>query len=81
MNQYLKPLQDTKQAGYEDGLWQGIQFGANIAAIAYNHVCGIGRKRTKETEAEVNRLLQEIIRENDPVWTEQQIKRALEQIK
>ena len=81
MNAMLKRLQDAKEAGYQEGVFQGIQFGANIAAIAYNHTCGIGRERTKRAEEEVNRLLQEIVNVNEPAWTEAQIKKALEQIK
>lgn len=81
MSAFLKNLQEAKEAGYQDGLFQGIQFGANIAAIAYNHTCGIGKERTLRAEAEVNKLLQEIVNVGDPVWTEQQIKKALEQIK
>ena len=81
MSDYLRRLREARQQGYEEGVAQGVHFGANIATIAFNRSCGIGRKRIREAEVEVNKLVQEIVKVNDPEWTANRIQKALDQIK
>ena len=81
MNDYLRRMNLVKQQAYQDGVVQGVQFGASLATVAFNHACGIGRKRIKEAEVEINRLVNDIIKVDDPDWTEAQLKKALDQIK
>ena len=80
MNKLLKQLQDAKQQGFVDGVWQGLALGINIALIAINHTLGIGKKRFASVYPEITRLIDEI-RVDDPLRAEKQIKEAFDQIK
>ena len=80
MNKMLKQLQDAKQAGFVDGVWQGLSLGINIAIIAINHTLGIGKKRISRVYPEITRLIDEI-RVDDPLHAEKQIKEAFNQMK
>ena len=37
-NAYAKKLFQTKENAYADGVWEGLQLGLNLAAIALNHI-------------------------------------------
>ena len=41
MNKMLKMLQNAKQDGFTEGVWQGVQLGINLTILAYYHVFGI----------------------------------------
>lgn len=69
------------ERGLQDGMHNGFQFGINLATIAFNRVCGIGKKRIKEVEKECQRLLDEVVDMRDSAWTDKKIKEALEQIR
>lgn len=80
-NNLAKSLKQAKQTAFEDGLWQGITFGLNIAAVAYHNAIGTGRKRTDRAQAEAQRIVDEIINVNDPVWTAARLEEAVKKIK
>lgn len=81
MSDYLRRLREARQQGYEEGLAKGIHVGANLTTISVNRACGLGRKSFKKAEGVFNELIGEIVRVNDPEWTEVQIQKALDQIK
>ena len=81
MNAYLKRIQDAKEAAYSNGVLDGITYGINVAAIAYHNALGIGKERTKKAEDEVNRILQEVIDDKDPVYTAKKIQDAVRLLK
>ncbi len=80
-NNFAKLLKQTKEKAFEDGLWQGINFGINAAAVAYYNAIGIGRKRADRAQAELQRIVDEIINVNDPDWTAARLEEAVKKIK
>ena len=81
MSDYLRRLREARQQGYEEGIYRGVQIGANLCTLGFHKAHGLGRKRIKEAEVEVNKLIADIVNVNDPEWTEVQIQKALDQIK
>ena len=55
--------------------------GLNLAAIALNHKFGFGNIRLTRLEAEVQKLVDEIIDTNDPIVTKAHIEKAVQQIR
>ena len=80
-NAYATKLRQTKDNAYSDGVWNGLQMGLNLAAIALNHKFGFGNKRLKRLEQKVQELVDEIVDTNDPVVTKAHIETALKQIR
>lgn len=80
-NNLAKMIKQAKQTAFEDGLWQGINFGVNVAALAYYNSLGIGRKRCDRAQAEAQRIVDEIINVNDPDWTAARLEEAVKKIK
>ena len=80
MNKMLKGLQEAKQKGFVDGVWQGLSLGINLTIIAYYNVFGIGRKRYARLKPELDRLINEI-RQDDPIQAEKHITEAFKRIK
>ena len=80
-NAYAKKLFQTKENSYMNGVWDGLQMGLNLAAIALNHKFGFGNIRLTRLEAEVQKLVDEIIDTNDPIVTKAHIEKAVQQIR
>ena len=80
-NEFLNKVRQSKDAAYTDGIWEGINMGLNLCAIANNHVHGHGDVRLTRTEAYVQKLIDEIIDVNDPVVTHVRMERAIKQIR
>lgn len=80
-NAYAKKLFQTKNNAYADGVWNGLQMGLNLAAIALNHKFGFGNLRLSRLEQKVQELVDEIVDTNDPIVTKAHIETALKQIR
>lgn len=80
-NAYFNKLRQTKDKAYTDGVWDGMRMGFNIVAIALNHTFGFGEERLSRLEAQVQSLVDEIVDTNDPVVTDEHIKKAIKQIR
>ena len=80
-NAYLSKLNDAKKQAYTDGVWEGLQLGVNLCAIADNRVHGHGEKRLSETEAYVQKLVDEMIDTNDPLANKVHLEQAVRQIR
>ena len=80
MNKLLKQLQDAKQAGFTEGVWQGIQLGINLTILAYYNALGIGKTRYERAVPEITRLINEI-RNEDPLQAEKHIREGFERMK
>ena len=74
-------LLEARQRGFEDGLYQGLQFGVNLTHIANNHVHGHGEKRIMRTHNLVQKLVDEVVDVNDPDVTEAHIKQEMKRIR
>lgn len=73
-------LNQSKKEGYADGISDGIQFCFQITSIVLNNKFAFGKKRIQETRQGVNDILNEIIDDQDAVWTKSKLDRALAQI-
>jgi hypothetical protein len=80
-NAYATKLRQTKDNAYADGVWNGLQMGLNLAAIALNHKFGFGESRLQRLEQKVQELVNEIVDTNDPIVTKTHIEIALKQIR
>jgi hypothetical protein len=82
-NAYATTLRQAKENAYADGVWSGLQMGLNIVAIALNHnkKFRFGNGRLTELEADVQKLVDEIVDTRDPYVTKVRIERAIKQIR
>ena len=80
-NNLAQLLIEARQRGFEDGLWQGLQFGINLTHIANNHVHGHGEVRLDRTHKRVQQLVNEVVNVNDPDVTDAHIKREMKRIR
>ena len=80
-NAYLSTVRQQKQTAYTDGIWDGINMGLNLCAIANNRVHGHGDARLTRTEAYVQKLIDELIDTNDPLVNKVHIEEAVKQIR
>lgn len=80
MKANYRPL-NNYELGLQDGLKEGFHFGINLATIAFNKSCGIGKKRIARAEKVCQQLLNEIVDVKDATWTKKKIKEALGKIK
>lgn len=80
-NAYAKKLFQTKENAYADGVWEGLQLGLNLAAIALNHTFGFGDIRLTRLEAEVQKLVNEMVDAGDPLVNKVHIEAAVRQIR
>lgn len=80
-NKLAQLLAEARQRGFEDGLYQGLQFGVNLTHIANNHVHGHGEKRIMRTHNLVQKLVDEVVDVNDPDVTEAHIKQEMKRIR
>ena len=78
-NNFLNKVLQGRKQNYQDGFWDGLTIALNIVAIALNHIFGFGDKRLTKLEAEVQKLIKEMIDVNDPmvnaVHLEQEVRR------
>ena len=79
MNKMLKRLQDAKNDGFTEGVWQGVQLGINLTILAYYNIFGIGKKRYAKVTPEITRLLNEI-RQEDPIQAQKHIEEGFERM-
>ena len=80
-NAYANKLRTTRDTAYTDGIWDGINLGLNLCAIANNRVHGHGDARLTKTEAYVQKLVDELIDTNDPLVNKVHIEEAVRQIR
>ena len=80
-NKLAQLLAEARQRGFEDGLYQGLQFGVNLTHISNNHVHGHGDKRITRTHTYVQKLVDEVVDVNDPDVTEAHIKQEMKRIR
>ena len=80
-NDYATKLRQTRDNAYSDGVWNGLQMGLNLAAIALNHKFGFGNLRLTRLEQKVQELVDEIVDTRDPEVTKVHIETALKQIR
>lgn len=80
-NVVLQKIRDARSEGFADGLWQGLQFGINLTAIALNHRYGFGDERLTAIEGDVQMLVDEIVDVNDPDVTEAHIRYEIKRIR
>lgn len=80
-NKLAQLLQKARQQGFEDGLYQGLQFGVNLTAIAFNHRYGFGDKRLTLIQGDVQKLVDEVVDVNDPAVTEEHIRYEMRRIR
>lgn len=79
-NAYAGKLAQAKQQSYADGVWDGMQMGLDLCAIALNHRYQFGVIRLRRLEDKVQELINEIIDTRDPDVTKAHIRTALRQI-
>jgi hypothetical protein len=80
-NAYAKKLFKVKDDAYTDGVWEGMQLGLNLAAIALNHTFGFGDVRLTRLEANVQELVNEMVDAGDPLVNKAHIETAVRQIR
>lgn len=80
-NSYLDRIKSEKEKAYRDGMWDGINMGLNLVAIALHMHFGFGDGRITQLESKVQELIDEIIDTNDPYVTKVRIERAIKQIR
>ena len=80
-NKLAKLLEEARQRGFEDGLWQGLQFGVNLYAISNNHLYGHGEIRLDRSVAYVQKLVNEVVDVDDPEATEAHINYEMKRIR
>ncbi len=80
-NAYAKKLHQTKENAYADGVWEGLQLGLNLAAIALNRTYGFGDKRLSVVEAKVQEYVNEMVDAGDPFVNKAHIEKAVQQIR
>ena len=80
-NSYLDRIKSEKEKAYRDGMWDGINMGLNLVAIALHLHFGFGDGRITQLESKVQELIDEIIDTNDPYVTKVRIERAIKQIR
>lgn len=73
-------LNQSKKAGYADGVSDGIWFGFQITTIVLNNKFAFGKKRVQEARQGVVDILNEIVDDQDAIWTKAKLDRALAQI-
>ena len=81
LNAYLNKIKQSQNTAYTDGIWDGINLGLNLCAIANNRVHGHGDARLTKTEAYVQKLIDEMIDVNDPLVNKVHIEQAVKQIR
>lgn len=79
-NAFAGKLEQVKQQSYADGVWDGMQMGLDLCAIALNHRYQFGVIRLRRLEDKVQELINEIIDTRDPDVTKAHIRTALRQI-
>lgn len=79
-NAYAGKLAQAKQQEYANGVWDGMQMGLDLCAIALNHRYQFGTTRLRRLEEAVQELINEIIDTRDPDVTKYRIRKALRQI-
>ena len=80
-NAYAKKLFQTKENAYTEGVWEGLQLGLNLVAIALNHTFGFGDGRLTRLEAKVQELVNEMVDAGDPFVNKAHIEKAVRQIR
>ena len=80
-NCFAQQMIQIKEKAYRDGVWDGMQLGLNLCAIADNRVHGHGDVRLTKTEAYVQKLVDEMIDTNDPLANKVHIEQAVKQIR
>lgn len=80
-NAYMNKLRTTRDNAYTDGVWEGLQLGLNLCAIALNHTFGFGERRLTRLEAKVQALCNEMIDTNDPLVNKAHVEKAVRQIR
>jgi hypothetical protein len=80
-NAFATKMKKDKENAYADGVWNGLQMGLNLAAIALNHEYSFGEVRLSRLEKKVQALVDEIVDMNDPLVTKVHIETALKQIR
>lgn len=79
-NAFAGKLAQAKQQEYANGVWDGMQMGLDLCAIALNHRYQFGMIRLRRLEDQVQELINEIIDTRDPDVTKAHIRTALRQI-
>jgi hypothetical protein len=80
-NAYANKLRTTRDNAYTEGVWEGLQLGLNLAAIALNHTYGFGDKRLSVVEAKVQEFVNEMVDAGDPFVNKAHIEKAVRQIR
>lgn len=80
-NVFVNTMRETKEKAYRDGVWEGLQMGLNLCAIALNHKFGFGESRLKRLEVDVQDLVNEIVDTADPLVTKVHIEREIKRIR
>lgn len=80
-NCFSQQLIQIKEKAYRDGVWEGLQLGLNLAAIALNHTFGFGNGRLTKLEAKVQELVNEMVDAGDPFVNKVHIEKAVRQIR
>jgi len=80
-NQIVQMVKEARRESFADGLWQGLQFGINLTAIALNHRYGFGDERLTAIEGDVQKLVDEIVDVNDPDVTDAHIRYEIKRIR
>ena len=80
-NVFLKNVRETKEKAYQDGVWDGMRLGFNIAAIKLNHIFGFGDTRISRLEEGVQDFVDDIVDLNDPYVTKVRVEREIKRIR
>ena len=80
-NAFIDKIFSSNKQKYQDGFWDGFNIAINIVAIALNHIFGFGDKRLTRLEAEVQKLVDEMIDVNDPTVNAVHIEREVRRIR
>lgn len=82
-NCFATQLKQIKEKQYRDGVIDGMKMGFDLVAIALNHnkKFGFGDGRLSVLEADVQKLVDEIVDTADPYVTKVRICTALKQIR
>ena len=82
-NCFATQLQQIKEKQYRAGVVDGMKMGFDLVAIALNHnkKFGFGDGRLSVLEADVQKLVDEIVDTADPYVTKVRIGKALKQIR
>jgi hypothetical protein len=80
-NCFANKMFQQKEKAYRDGVWDGLQLGLNLVAIALNHTFGFGNERLTRLEAKVQELVNEMVDAGDPLVNKAHIEKAVRQIR